>query len=337
MDHGNRFAVAPVFRSLIIVAVIVICGFSSLADGESDRGWIRGTFTDKLTTTGIENVEVTLVDASGENVLRTRSSSSGEFLLYSIPPGAYDIIFQTPNLPEYRLYSVRVLAGCESTIHVQMEETPSNALPTAILGWQQTTAGLWSCQLNRFDPIRINSLPSARNIWYLLQSQDPSSVTDHIDEGGIAAGAIQLVGVHGGTWTQNNYRWDGFNITNPYEPGKPLTYPLFGMLQEFRIANGSDSAEIAVAGADFQFISRHSGATFHGDAEAYDLGEPLQSSNLDDRLRRFGFDTTPHFKRFPEGKCPLVAPYVIGKGGPTSPRLARNMFQESSPTLPPHR
>ena len=128
MDDGIRFALAPlIFRSLITVAVILICGFSNLAAGESDRGWIRGTFTDKLTTTGIENVEVTLVDASGESVLRNRSSSSGEFLLYPIPAGMYDIVFQTPNLPEYRLYSVQVRAGCESTIHVQTEETRSNA------------------------------------------------------------------------------------------------------------------------------------------------------------------------------------------------------------------
>src|SRR5262249_25987848 len=191
---------------------------------------------------------------------------------------------------------------------VQMEETRSNLQPTAIPGWQQTAADLWLCQLNRFDQTRINSLPGARNVWYLLQSQNPSSVTDHIDEGGMQAGVIQLVGVHGGTWTQNSYRWDGFNITNPYEPGKPLTYPLFGMLQEFRIANGSDSAENTAAGEDFQFISRHSGATFHGDGEAYDLGEPFQSSNLDDRLRRFGFDTTPHFNRFLEGEASFGGP-----------------------------
>src|SRR5690349_1078230 len=173
MDGVKRF-------SFITVALIVICGFCNLADGESDRGWIRGTFTDKLTTIGIENVEVTLVDASGGEFLRTRSSSSGEFLLYAIPPGTYDIIFQKPNLPQYRLYSVQVRTGCESTIRVQIEETRSNAHPTVILGWQQPTADLWSCQLNRSDQIGINSLPAARNIWYLLQSQNPSSVTDHI-------------------------------------------------------------------------------------------------------------------------------------------------------------
>src|SRR5262249_6123518 len=166
------------------------------------------TITDRLTTTGIENVEVTLVDVSGGDSLRTRSSSSGEFVLYAIPPGTYDILFQKPNLPQYRLYSARVQASCENTIHVHMEETRSNAHPTVILGWQQPTADLWSCQLNRSDQVGINGLPSARNIWYLLQFQDPSSVTDHIDEGGMQTGVIQLVGVHGGTWTQNSYTWD---------------------------------------------------------------------------------------------------------------------------------
>src|SRR5262249_14477064 len=156
----------------------------------------------------IEDVEVILVDASGEDILRSRSSASGEFLLYAIVPATYDIIFRKRNLPEYRMHSVRVRAGCESTIHVQMEETQSNTQPTVMLRRQQTTADLWRCELNQFDQIRINSLPSARNIWYLLQSQHPSSVTDHIDEGGMQAGVNQLVGVHGGTWTQNSYRWD---------------------------------------------------------------------------------------------------------------------------------
>src|SRR5262249_54033945 len=109
MNGVIRFSLAPfLFRLLITIALIVICGFSNLSDGESDRGWIRGTITDRLTTTGIESVDVTLLDASGGDFLRTRSSSSGEFLLNAIPPGTYDIIFQKPNLPQYRLYTVRV-------------------------------------------------------------------------------------------------------------------------------------------------------------------------------------------------------------------------------------
>src|SRR5581483_9054568 len=72
-----------------------------------------------------------------------------------------------------------------------------------------------------FDRRSMNEYPIARNIWNLLQTQHLASVPERIDEGGFQTGVIQLMGVHGGTWTQNGYRWDGINITNPYEPGKP--------------------------------------------------------------------------------------------------------------------
>src|SRR5215467_4098482 len=154
--------------------------------------------------------------------------------------------------------------------------------------------------LDSFDQQSINDFPIARNVWSLLQTQHIASVPDRIDEGGFQTGTIQLMGVHGGTWTQNGYRWDGINITNPYEPGKPLTYPLFGMLQELHANTVFHSAEVSSPGADFEMTSRRGDKAFHGDGQVYYLGQPFQSSNLDSRLRTFGFTTTPHFKQFPE-------------------------------------
>src|SRR5262249_55789866 len=44
------------------------------------------------------------------------------------------------------------------------------------------------------------------------------------------------------------------------------------------------------------------------------LGNPLQSSNLDDRLRAFGFKTTPHFERFPETEFSFGGPVPRREG-----------------------
>src|SRR5436309_16079288 len=79
-------------------------------------------------------------------------------------------------------------------------------------------------------------------------------------------------------------------------------------LEKMKAASAFHSAEISAAGADFEMISRRSPEKFHGQAEAYYLGEPFESSNLDSRLRSFGFQTTPHFKRFPEGEFSLGGP-----------------------------
>ena len=192
-------------------------------------------------------------------------------------------------------------SACESLLEEQTQGTASAPQPPPGTA-SQGPSELWSCQLDRFDQRSMNDFPLARNIWNLVQTKHLPSVPEVVDEGGFETGIIQLIGVHGGTWTENGYRWDGININNPYEPGKPLTYPLFGMLQNLQAASAFHSAEVALSGADFEMSSRRGGQIFHGQIEGYYLGEPFESSNLDGRLRSFGFQTTPHFKRFPEGE-----------------------------------
>ena len=276
-------------------------------------GWIEGKVTDKATIAGIENVEVVIVDPAGGQTVRSTTNAFGEFVLAELISGEYELQFHKENFPSYRLRSLQVRGGCGSVVDVQMEERPTEPQAT-VLTWERRTSSLWSCDVNRFDRTRIEDLPGARNIWNLLQTQYPSSITERVDEGGIQTGIIQLLGVHGGTWTQNGYRWDGVNVTDPYEPGKPLTYPADGTLEELTITSPYHSAEVSASGAEFQMISRRGRESLRGQAEAYYLGNPLQSSNLDDRLRAFGFQTTPHFRKFPETEFSFGGPLPRRQG-----------------------
>jgi len=274
---------------------------------QRDAGWLQGRVTDKETAAGVPNVQVILSDADGRNVLQSQTNQSGAFVLIGIPSGQYELTLRSPLYPEYRLRSVEVRADCANVVAVQIEQKVG--LQTVMASSERRAPQFDGCQIERFDRARMENLPGARNIWYWLETQDPSSVTDLIDEGGIQTGRIGLAGTYGGSWTQNGYRWDGLNITNPYEPGKPLTYALPGILQEFRVAATPHSAEIAAAGAEFQVTSRRGGRKRHGEASVYYTGDPFQSSNLDDQLRVFGFQTTPHIRRFPEAELSLGGPF----------------------------
>src|SRR5207244_1711172 len=75
---------------------------------------------------------------------------------------------------------------------------------------------------------------------------------------------------------------DDINVTDPFDPGKPLVYPAFGSLQEFQVDTAFHSAPDRFPGASFNMRSRQGSRRFHGEAEGYYLGEPFQSSNLDD-------------------------------------------------------
>jgi hypothetical protein len=299
----------------IIALNFLLC---TSASAQTSSGWIQGTVTDKTSLEGMENVEVVLSSPDGQDLLRSRSNALGEFLFVGIPTGEYELTLQKEGYPAYRLRSVRIRYRSVSMVTVEIEKNQAGARATVTLAWQGRPFDPWgSDQGNRFHRARMDNLPSPRYLWALLQNQDISSVTNRVDEGGIQIGTLALVGVHGGTWTQNGYRWDGLNITDPYEPGKPLTYLSFATPQEFQVSGAHHSAAISASGAEFQLTSRRGGRELHGRAEGYYLGDPLQSSNLDDRLRGFGFQTTPHFKRFPEGEFSL--------GGPI-PRLPRWAF-----------
>ncbi len=299
-DSGKR-------RSLT-VSTIILC-FRIWAYAQVEAGWVQGRVTNKTTSTGIEDIEVVLTNTAQGELLRSKTGGSGEFLLMGVPSGEYELRFRKEGFPEYVVH-VRVQAGCNSVIEGQMAGEGSQVSSRIIAQWQRPVE-LWSCQVDRFGRTSMDNFPVARNIWNLLQTQHPPAVTETIDEGGFQTGVVQLIGVHGGTWTQNSYRWDGMNITNPYEPGKPLAYPTIGTLEELDVESTFHPAEIPAAGAEFGMISRRGGERFHGQAETYYLGDPFQSSNLDQRLRSFGFQTTPHFKRFPEaefsfgGRVPL--------------------------------
>jgi hypothetical protein len=293
---------------------MLFCFFNSVP-AQTPSGGIQGRVHDKSASAAIENAEILLEGQEGNQLLKTRSDAFGKFCLLGLPEGTYELKIHKDGYSNYRIHSVVIQSGCLSIVAVEMEEDRSRQQNTVMTAWEGKPSDPWSAdQGSRFDRSRMDSLPAARNIWALLQNQDLSSVTDRIDEGGIQTGIIPLIGVHGGTWTQNGYRLDGLNITNPYEPGKPLAYPELESLLEFHIAGAYHSASISASGADFQMASRRGGRQLHGRAEAYYLGDPLQSTNVDDRLREFGFQTTPHFGRFPEGEFSIggALPRTVG-------------------------
>ncbi len=301
--------------SLALVTLFCLC---TSAGAQTGRGWIQGEIRDKTNSAAIEGAETVLEDSDGRDLLAAKTNSSGESLFLGLPAGRYTLKVRKEGFLAYRINSIRVQDGSVSTVSVLMEGNKSGSPATVVLAWPDEPSDPWrSDRGSRFNRTRRDSLPSARNIWILLQNQDPTGVTNHLDEGGIQTGILPLVATHGGTWTQNGYRWDGLNITDPFSPGKPLAYPGYESLQEFRVSGASHSAALSAPGAELQLSSRRGSRTLRGEAEAYYLGDSLQSSNLDSRLQGFGFQTTPHFRQFPEGAFSL---------GGSTPRLRDSSF-----------
>jgi hypothetical protein len=309
---------ASAFIFCFPMALLFLC---PIAAGQLSQGWIEGEVRDTKTSRGIARVRISIASGNAREFASALTDNSGAFHVIGVPPGDYELSFTQTGYVTAIVAPVRVQSSSGSSVEVEMHGSQAAGQGPVHLSWKQEPVNPWGTDAGSvFDLQRLSGLPSARNIWALLQNQEPSSVTNRVDEGGMETGIIALVGSNGGSWTQNGYRLDGINATDPYDTGKPLVYPQISGLVEFQVATAFHSAATAAPGASFNLTIRRGTGRTHAQAEAYYLGLPFQSSNLDGRLRSLGYSTDPHFKRLAEG--------VFSAGGPI-PRISKWSFFSS--------
>jgi hypothetical protein len=288
----------PMYRRALLLWLALL-STTAAAGPQISQGWIEGRVSDAAGSQGLAGVQVTLISRGGKTILSASTDAAGGYHFLTIPPGDYDLDFRKAGYAAYTVRAVQIASGRAGIVDLRMDRMSSSVS----IPWQGRPADLWASDYgSSFDAEWLTLLPSARNIWALLENQERSTVTNAPQEGGFTTGVIALAGALGASWTQNSYRFDGVNVSDPFETGKPLVYPDYSSLQELRASNALHSAQVAAPGVSITMTSRENGRSFHFAAEGYYLGEPFQSTNLDEQLRGFGFTTDPHFKRFGEGQ-----------------------------------
>jgi len=288
------------------IFLLILMSWASYVCAQIPQGLISGSVLDAESRKGLAEVHVALIGAGGNELMQAVTDSLGNYRFLMVMPGSYQLRFQKPEYPIYVVEHVASERTRTSSVGLQMDRSAAAGKRTVYLDWGSEPDNPWGSaygtHLNRW---RLDHLPSAHNLWTLLENQETSSITNHIDEGGFSTGLVSLVGVHGSSWTQNGYQLEGINVTDPFETGKPLVYPDIGSLQEFQVDTAFHFSPARFPGASFNMSTRQGTRQLHGEAEGYYLGEPFQSSNLDERLRGFGFTSVPHFKHYGEGQLAL--------------------------------
>jgi hypothetical protein len=157
----------------------------------------------------------------------------------------------------------------------------------------------------RFTDFQLHQLPTARNIWVLLESQASGIVTNRIDIGGIKSEAPAHFGGHGSSWTQNMYYLNGLNITDPYSGGTPLSYPDYDSFDGLRISSAVHPSDIGSPGIAVSMAPRQGGDKVRGGAQVYFEGDRSQSDNVTEDKRNVGVYSPEHFKNYIDGNVHL--------------------------------
>ena len=232
----------------------------------------------------LQSVRVRLLRDHGSRFDReTVTDANGRFRFAGLAWGGYTLDIAADN---WQSRQIRIEIRPDSTLYlstalvaVGSEEVPFRS--------QMVDGDVWYG--TNFTDLAIKQLPNGRNIWSLLQGQEPSTVTNRFEIGGTETAVPALFSAFGASWTENQYRLNGLDVTDPYSPGLPLINPDFDALSEFQVITASKPAISQASGESLSLASPSPGGELHGGVAMFVSGSPLQSDNMNARLQNFNF------------------------------------------------
>ncbi len=238
------------FHEVVSRISIVAFAIAMLAYGafpQSQTGTLVGLIHDPQhrVIAGVE-VQLSGVDAS-QPVSHTITDTAGRFEFLGLPAGVYSLELNLPGWQGRRFSHLNIDAA--RTLDVNILLMP--ALPT--LSRLIRSLQLFDRDVlvgRQFGQVSMHELPTARRIWSLLENQETSTVTDRLDTGGLETGRRALFGARGVSWTENEYSLNGFDVTDPYLPGRPLTDPDFDALTDLTVIASAKPASSSGAGVN---------------------------------------------------------------------------------------
>jgi hypothetical protein len=269
--------------------ILVASGLSA----QTRTGSISGTVRD-ATSQVLPGVSVTLEGPSLVTAQVTTSSDAGLYRFINLPPGTYDIRAELSGFQTITLQEIRVDIARNTPVDISMQlatvaETVTVIGESPLVDVKSTVTGA------SFDEALLAEVPSARDVWSVLEHQAPGVTTNRLDVGGSETGLQALFSARGTAWQQNSYYLNGVNVTCPAALGASGYYYDFDSFEEIQVATGSHPASVNAPGVFLNMVTKTGGSEFHGGGTFYFQNDATQGDNLTDELRaagasRGGFD-----------------------------------------------
>jgi hypothetical protein len=282
----------------VALLLIVCCG---LCRAQPRFAALAGTVLGQAA--GLPQVEVRLLHSDSSQVwASTVTGRAGTFSFVGLPCGDfYALTFSRPGWRARRIGHLQL--RCDSTLQVKVvlyaaTEALRHRAPPEIAD----RSPWWGTQ---FGQLQIEDLPNARDIWSLLRTQEPSTVTDRIDIAGLETGQPTLFSALGASWTENQYSLNGLNVTDSYQPGFVLVDPNLDDLAQFQVVTGAKPTAGRGSGTNIVLATPEPVKKWHGSARFFYSSGALESDNFNARLTRFHFPGPERLNHLEDGSVQL--------------------------------
>jgi hypothetical protein len=146
------------------------------------------------------------------------------------------------------------------------------------------------------QPIRY---PEGFGLAALLLSREPATVTQPLDFTGENDNRLAIESQRGFSWTETQFKLQGMDATDSYQPGFPVIFPDVQALDEIVVR--SEASEIG------SFLAEP-GEAWHGSLSTADTGTPLTSTNLPQPADRGLIQQADQFQWFTRDRAEIGGP-----------------------------
>ncbi len=251
----------------------------------------------------------TTVTINSEVLLQPQTaltSETGSYRFAELAIGTYTVTFEMPGFQTLIRENVILQSGATQTINAelalaQVSETVTVSSESPVVDVRETGIP------QAFDNERLENIPSARDPWVILE-QTPGMLMDRQNVGGNESGQQSGFYNRGTDFAQNQWVYDGVNITDMGAAGATPFYFDFGAFEEMNITTGGQDPSQQTSGTGINFIIKQGTNAWKGQGSFYGTGHQLQGSNIDDDLRDQGAGAGAPIKK--------ILDYGIDVGGP---------------------
>jgi hypothetical protein len=241
-------------------------------------GLLSGTVRDPSGAV-VADVRVTLTSSTGEQ-RTTVSESDGSYRFALLPPGSYDVLFETPGFQVFREAGV-IIRITEAT---DVSPTLAIAGATASVNVTGQAPLLQAAEATTgrvIDTSQVNQLPLPTRNFQQLLTLSPGTSSSLSNNTELGRGDVNIY-VNGQRDTSNNVVLDGTEIDSPGTNSTPnISVPAPDAIDEFIVQTSLyDATQGRNAGGNVAVVTKSGTNAFHGSAWEFFRNRELNANDF---------------------------------------------------------
>jgi hypothetical protein len=264
---------------------LLVFGLGADAASAQQTGTLAGVVRD---TQGAVLPGVTVTASSAALIGGSRSTptgATGTYQITGLPPGTYIVTFELTGFSSLKREDVVVQVNQTARIDAELavgtlQESVTVSGESPVVDVSTTVT-----QTNITKDL-YEAIPTGRNPW-VMAGLVPGVVTGRLDVGGTEGMQQYNLEAFGSADSQKSFSIDGLKTNwGGGSGGATMQYYGFEMYEEYNMQTASGTAESDVSGVYMNMVTKSGGNRFTSDHNFYFMNDALQTTNIDDELRR---------------------------------------------------